>query len=660
MTSFNPYGSFYIRNNLKAALLRFRQKDDDVNIWVDALCIDQENKLEKKAQVSRMHVVYTQAERVCIWLGAGKDKTSETFNFLKEILDLEHLDELVSLPVPNARKWEMIVDLMSNRWFSRRWVIQELALARKASVLWGNEDLEWENFADAIALFMTKYEEIRRTSLDPAGYHPTVDCRALGANTIVHATTNLFRKSSEGHVQQRLLPLEILVSSWLLAFEASEPRDTIFAVLTLAKDSKFANANREEAMEDARIAPDYTKSLFDVYADFIDYCIEKSQSLDILCRYWAPLPKPSVEEALKSGDTGRRVRTKEELKQEMPSWVPFIEKSAFGEPQGVLGGRMNGDSLVGGPERKGQKPYNADGDLRAWVKFGLIEPPKQENKSLSAPQPKRSSTFTTLSKQNGKNDSKADKLRAAQEANNHSRDDNSKDDQLEGSLTRTSTLPAPQRHDGSLTVKGICLDIVAEVSQRVTSTGVIPEDALTMGGWIHNDPPIEDQEVPDKLWRTLVADRGPNGTLAPPWYRRACLECLEHTSRQGDLDIEVLKKKSLPKRTPSMMIAFLERVQQIVFGRRFFRTNGAKKGQEPYFCLGSPEVREGDMVCVLFGCSVPVVLRREQHLGEQLYYKFIGECYVHGMMDGEAIQGKPPGYPYEGRKIQKNNTFVLK
>jgi len=62
--------------------------------------------------------------------------------------------------------------------------------------------------------------------------------------------------------------------------------DTIFAVLTLAKDSKFADLDPDlAATEDTRIAPSYTKSLLDVYADFIDYCIEKSHSLDILCRY---------------------------------------------------------------------------------------------------------------------------------------------------------------------------------------------------------------------------------------------------------------------------------------------------------------------------------------------------------------------------------------
>jgi hypothetical protein len=42
---------------------------------------------------------------------------------------------------------------------------------------------------------------------------------------------------------------------------------------------------------DDRIAPDYEKSLTDVCADFMEYCIETSDSLDILCRHWAPMPK---------------------------------------------------------------------------------------------------------------------------------------------------------------------------------------------------------------------------------------------------------------------------------------------------------------------------------------------------------------------------------
>ena len=633
MTDFNSSGSFYIRNNLKAALIRFRDRVDDVNVWVDALCIDQENKTEKKAQVSRMHEVYTQAENVCIWLGEGKESTPETFGFLREILDLHGLDNLVANPIPTARKWALVVDLMSNRWFSRRWVIQELALSRKACVLWGDEELEWSNFADAIALFMTKYEEIKRESLDPAGYHPTVDARALGANTIVHATTNLFRKSQEGRVQQRLLPLEILISSLLLAFEASEPRDTIFAVLTLAKDSQFAESNTDAIMEDPRISPDYDKSLLDVYADFMSYCVEKSTSLDILCRYWAPLPKPlSLEEALKQGNSGR-------MQEEMPTWIPFISRSAFGEPHGVLGGRINGDSFVGGPERKGQQTYNACAGLRAWAKFETYG-------SETSPHPTRRSTFPlNITRHSSFGSNKASKLDQLHENEKSTKSDGAVKD-IPG--MRGSSLSPPQKYNGTLTVKGFCLDYVQVVSGRVTGKGVIPVEALAMGGWKHNGP--EDQDVPDQLWRTFVADRGPNGTSAPGWYRRTCLECLQHTDRVGDLDIEDLKKKVQPK-TPSTMITFLERVQQIVWGRRFFKTRGnTVKNKDPLFCLGSPDVMGGDMICIIFGCSVPVVLRRVSTGVRDFHFEFIGECYVHGMMDGEALSGRLPNYPYMGRR----------
>lgn len=43
--------------------------------------------------------------------------------------------------------------------------------------------------------------------------------------------------------------------------------------------------------------------------------------------------------------------------------------------------------------------------------------------------------------------------------------------------------------------------------------------------------------------------------------------------------------------------------------------------------------RSGDLVCVLFGCSVPVVLRP---CNDGQKYSFVGECYVDQCMNGEA------------------------
>ncbi|OTB05566.1 hypothetical protein M426DRAFT_319828 [Hypoxylon sp. CI-4A] len=61
--------------------------------------------------------------------------------------------------------------------------------------------------------------------------------------------------------------------------------------------------------------------------------------------------------------------------------------------------------------------------------------------------------------------------------------------------------------------------------------------------------------------------------------------------------------------------------------RRFART---RKG---YYVLGPAVMEEGDIVCVLFGGKMPFCLRP---VGEQRYL-LVGECYVHGLMEGEAM-----------------------
>jgi hypothetical protein len=56
------------------------------------------------------------------------------------------------------------------------------------------------------------------------------------------------------------------------------------------------------------------------------------------------------------------------------------------------------------------------------------------------------------------------------------------------------------------------------------------------------------------------------------------------------------------------------------------------------YCGLVPDHTEGDMICVLFGCDVPVVLRQKAD-----HYIFIGECYIKGLMYGEAIEALERG-----------------
>jgi hypothetical protein len=166
-----PSGTFYVRSNLAAALRHFRREGEDVNFWVDAICIDQTNLREKTAQVSMMDEIYSEAESVCVWLGAGNPETGETFDFLRQILDLRVFDRVIKSK-ETPRHWMLVVNLLKTHWFSRRWVIQELVLAKSATVHWGSQVMVWSDFAEAIALFMTKLTEIQEILRDLTPHAP--------------------------------------------------------------------------------------------------------------------------------------------------------------------------------------------------------------------------------------------------------------------------------------------------------------------------------------------------------------------------------------------------------------------------------------------------------------------------------------------------------
>jgi len=149
--------------------------------------------------------------------------------------------------------------------------------------------------------------------------------------------------------------------------------------------------------------------------------------------------------------------------------------------------------------------------------------------------------------------------------------------------------------------------------------------------------------VPEAFWRTIVADRGPNGMDPPSWYPRACLSSLENIRSNGDLQpYEVI---GLPK-VPSITKDFLKRVQDVIWERRFAQIK--IEGGTTYGLLPAAAETK-DIVCILFGCSVPVVLRRHGK-GKDKYFEMIGECFVYGMMGGEALSGKTFLRPYEDQK----------
>lgn len=148
----------------------------------------------------------------------------------------------------------------------------------------------------------------------------------------------------------------------------------------------------------------------------------------------------------------------------------------------------------------------------------------------------------------------------------------------------------------SLFVKGFELDTITEVYSPAQG-GAIPSQWVQAVDW-HNAPTTA---PPDAFWRTLVANRGPDGGNSPVYYSRACQE----TFQKGGLMSGSINILDLIKNEQCSVVAqFCRRVQEVIWNKALVKT-----GRGTFGLVGS-NVQVGDNICILYGCSVPVVLRR--------------------------------------------------
>jgi hypothetical protein len=123
-----------VKPNLLNALKHLRQREMEIRLWVDAICINQskenpDNASEKSNQISMMTDIYRTAEEVCIWIGKARDGSEEAVQFIHSLVELNDINHIAALEPKGtdesiARKMLSLIKLLKRGWFSRRWVIQ--------------------------------------------------------------------------------------------------------------------------------------------------------------------------------------------------------------------------------------------------------------------------------------------------------------------------------------------------------------------------------------------------------------------------------------------------------------------------------------------------------------------------------------------------------
>ena len=141
-----------ITQNLEAALRQFRLRTGPIQLWVDAICINQADKEEKNIQVAIMRSIYASARQTWVWLGSADTRSDGAMDTVQSFQteDPSHDD----LGLIRQEVWDSIGDLMRRSWWTRVWVIQEVLSAKRVQLSCGNKQIGIDCFV--------KLEEIRR------------------------------------------------------------------------------------------------------------------------------------------------------------------------------------------------------------------------------------------------------------------------------------------------------------------------------------------------------------------------------------------------------------------------------------------------------------------------------------------------------------------
>jgi hypothetical protein len=289
-----------ITASLHAALLRLRKTASDTALWVDAICINQEDGLEKGAQVSRMAEIYCAADEVVAWLGEASDNSDIAIKYM--------VDKVAQPDQPMTARADLIRDIQTTivgSFFSNRtfWVnaknrfkgSDNLASAIESSLnrLWSRPYWSRIWVVQELASTQVMYHKIRKCTFKcgqntiPFGvlerFLEITLHRAwyTGADPIVAARrlVTLSRSIIRDHGMQ-MVPQVLWDSAHL---KSSNPLDRIYGIISILP------------AEYREILPvDYGADLPSLFTKVLEAQIKLEGSLDALCSF-SPLTQTSSD-----------------------------------------------------------------------------------------------------------------------------------------------------------------------------------------------------------------------------------------------------------------------------------------------------------------------------------------------------------------------------
>ncbi|KAI2462787.1 heterokaryon incompatibility protein-domain-containing protein [Annulohypoxylon bovei var. microspora] len=137
--------------------LRLLLEKGHLSIWVDSVCINQQDPHERSRQVAIMREIYSKASQVLVYLGPSANHSDDAMDALLSLSQTKVDDPELQL---NSTQIFGLTNLFERRYFFRIWVIQEIAMARGITLYCGKMGVSYASFSSMRA----PYHYIREVS----------------------------------------------------------------------------------------------------------------------------------------------------------------------------------------------------------------------------------------------------------------------------------------------------------------------------------------------------------------------------------------------------------------------------------------------------------------------------------------------------------------
>ncbi|KAH7156594.1 heterokaryon incompatibility protein [Dactylonectria macrodidyma] len=633
---------------LEVALLNIKANRP---IFVDQICINQHDDDEKVCQVQLMHDIYANCARLLVWLGPETKASTAYLSYMRQVcsegimsriigpnkghfmqvfdavLDpaiqvtgapLEDRDDILMLLSKYGDTFPIagLEDVLRRPWFNRLWIIQEVCLAPNVLFICGSESLCFECFQSGL-LFYTLYNSHWLENLD----HPVSQSELFWRSSIydLHSSpSRMIQERKKIHSLGEKHSLYNLVIKYntngsLPKIGASLAEDRVFGIMGLAEKQSLGGMKVRYG------------DLPGVFTEIAALLV--AQNVDTLLFSQFPKNIPNL-----------------------PSWAPDwsmdlqppISYFRLTEPGHKAGGEMTTPPSVDLSSRCLIVRGVAIGKI---IKVGqhvmTIDPERKKEAEVDYRSMKSyfDEIDTFLSQSRVTEDLEMAAVRVAgfglSKAELQGRHPNNTDELLKKVKAQGSIL-GQKLIDTDKLVKSYHLSRIVGATIGVLPWYWIPAgetDALQL--WA-TDPIAAFTKwtkaaglfIADVVMISIVSAR----VILPSKFVKLRRR-FKSISFNPPGQEEVLRKVGLD---PELTRAFGYYSNSLVkfIGQRVYLTEGG------YVGTGPNNIAEDDMIVVLFGSTVPLVLRKHDLIDGVDTFSYVGEAYCDGIMNGEALGGE--------------------